>query len=148
MKKDINKEMIINFFNSVESLSGGNAVEYFELGTEVIKPTRILEWLKSVDKYNESRYNNKPITDENLCEYSFLDLENQFAYGKFSEDYNTGYELAAEFLLSNYCSEEQLKWFINELIAYELDTEDNPEDFVWCDKVKEEQADFLEKVNK
>jgi len=149
MKKDVTKEMILEFFDTVEDFSGAsNAIEYFVLGGGVIRPTQVLEWLKLVGKYRECRYEDTPITDQNLAIYSFLDIENEFADEQFGDDYAPGYELAAEFLLSDACTEEQFKWYINKLVTpNSAEDADDSAKHKWYDEVKEEMADFLHLVN-
>lgn len=159
MKKDINKEQILDFFNNVEIYTGSsNVVEYITFGRSGVQPVSVLEWLKSIGKYDDTEYVERQInvydcqsaeeareklTESELKIYGFLDIENDFAPDKFSEEYGTGYELAAEYLTSGFCSDETLVKFIECMITAEGDSE-------WCKKLKQDKdvVKFLELLYK
>lgn len=127
MRKNITKEDVLNAFDAVGYEIGENALEYVLLKSVGIMPTKVIEWLKSVDKYDDEYFldtqrckdsykgmtddeiREQKINDEELHMDAFLDIENEFAEEQFEEDYDTGYELAAGFLLSEYCTDEQFK---------------------------------------
>lgn len=131
----LSKQEILDAFKLVEDTIGENVIEYIILYAHKINPTRVIEYLKSVDKYDDVEYlrtrrlvyNDKGPNDKirqeigvgKLRLYSFLDMAEEFAFGKYNDEYNNGYELAAEFLSSDYCSEEQFKLFMNKAIYYE-----------------------------
>lgn len=127
MRKNITKEDVLNALDAVGYEIGENALEYIIIKRVGIMPTKVIEWLKSVGKYDDEYFLNtqrclgdfdgiaddeirkRKINDDELYMYAFLDIENEFAEEQFEEDYDTGYELAAGFLLSEYCTDEQFK---------------------------------------
>lgn len=127
MRKNITKEDVLNALDAVGYEIGENALEYIIIKRVGIMPTKVIEWLKSVGRYDDEYFLNtqrclgdfdgiaddeirkRKINDDELYMYAFLDIENEFAEEQFEEDYDTGYELAAGFLLSEYCTDEQFK---------------------------------------
>lgn len=127
MRKNITKEDILNAFDAVGREMGENALEYVILKSVGIMPTKVIEWLKSVGKYDDGYFLDiqgrcNGITDDEIREHkinddelrldAFLDIEYEFADEQFESDYDIGYELAAGFLLSEYCTDEQFKAFL------------------------------------
>lgn len=127
MRKNITKEDILNAFDAVGREIGENALEYVILKSVGIMPTKVIEWLKSVGKYDDGYFldiqgrcngitddeiREQKINDEELHMDAFLDIEYEFADEQFESDYDIGYELAAGFLLSEYCTDEQFKAFL------------------------------------
>lgn len=127
MRKNITKEDILNAFDAVGREIGENALEYVILKSVGIMPTKVIEWLKSVGKYDDGYFLDKQgrcngVTDDEIREHkinddelrldAFLDIEYEFADEQFESDYDIGYELAAGFLLSEYCTDEQFKAFL------------------------------------
>lgn len=127
MRKNITKEDVLNALDAVGYEIGENALEYIIIKRVGIMPTKVIEWLKSVGKYDDEYFldtqrcrdgykgmtddeiREQKINDEELHMDAFLDIEYEFAEEQFEEDYDTGYELAAGFLLSEYCTDEQFK---------------------------------------
>lgn len=130
MRKNITKEDVLNAFDAVGYEIGENALEYVLLKSVGIMPTKVIEWLKSVDKYDDEYFldtqrckdgckgmtddeiREQKIHDEELHMDAFLNIEYEFADEQFESDYDIGYELAAGFLLSEYCTDEQFKVFM------------------------------------
>lgn len=144
------KEEILEALNFVEQIHGTNAVEYIILKDCGISRTKVIQFLKEADRYNDFNYiayeNSKTrniyseeirndISDFVLKNYSFLDMQDDFAYEQYSEDYSYGYELASEFLISRFCEENEFKAFMKKLLSMEkIPKEYKKEMLTFCKK--------------
>lgn len=146
MKSNLNKQDILEAFQLMQDILDCNVVEYKCLKWYPINGLKVIEWLKSVGKYNDKNYLSyahlmtynlysddelrAEITNKKLDTYSFTDFDSDFADVYYDSDgSNTGYELTAEFLLSEYCTEEEFNAFMDDMLSVNK-CDDEEEDYI------------------
>lgn len=149
--KNLNKEEIFELFQFVESILNENPIEYQAVCNFGIQEKNILDFLKKTNRYDDFSYLNtqhyltnhiftdKEIRDKigtEIFHYSFTDFMFYFENKK-----DSGYGLASEFLVSDFCSEQQYDSFLNTILSFSKEVE-------LTEELEEKYMEYLEHLTR
>lgn len=139
----LSKDELLTLFMALEDYNGAtNSLEYVILSRRGIDPMEVINYLKSVKQYN-----GEDISDLSLC--SFLDIFLEFVPEElWDEAYEQGYMLAADFLTSNFISDECVKDFLIQIVINDPKElqEESPECYKALPMEDKEIANLMNKI--
>lgn len=126
MRKNITRKDLLDAFYQLGCEVDEDPIEDVILKSVGIMPEKVIEWLKSVEKYNGESYYEE---DGYLYLATFVDIMNDYAEEIEEEEigdgildyYDSSYCIAADFLLSEYCTDKQYEDFINSMYKEEVE---------------------------
>lgn len=144
---ELRKEELVTLFKLLTKYDcSDNSLKYVVLQPYGINPKDVLSYLKDVGKFNKK---NDNILKDKLHECTFMDIAIYYTPDDiWDQTIPTSYELAAEYLLSNYVTKDFLKEFLEMIVVtyFNLCQEEDPSFYTKLPMEDEQIAKIMSKV--